>query len=77
MEHFANAGWIVAAGLIVSVFGYFLGRYHGSNNCATCGIGELKAEISRLCCLVESLWEKAGLTIKERLEVEALSGEKQ
>lgn len=79
MNYFDHAGWILAVSLIVSIVTYLLGRKHGSNNCGTCGItglntkmGEATGEISRLCNLIETLWEKAGLTVKERLEIENL-----
>ncbi len=79
MTGLENAGWIIAASLIVNIVVYLLGRHHGSNNCATCGISELRVqieeaakEVSRLCNLVRALAEKAGMTVKEQLEIESI-----
>jgi len=68
----ANAGWVVVAGMLLTVLGAFLHWLFARKDCEHCGIAELKAEISRLYNLVESLWEKSGFTVKDRLEIEGI-----
>ncbi len=75
MNFMDHAGWIVVAALVNLALGAWLHWLFTKNNCERCGLAELKAEISRLCNLVESLWEKAGLTVKERLELEGMRRE--
>jgi len=72
---------MISASLIVNIVIYLLGRKHGSNNCSTCGIAALKTqieeavrELARMCNLVRALAEKAGMTVKEQLEIEKISG---
>ncbi len=72
MDH---AGWVIVASIVSMALGGWLHWLFSRNNCEKCGIAELKAEVSRLCTLIESLWEKAGLTVKERLELEGMRRE--
>jgi hypothetical protein len=81
MNGWEHAGWMISASLIVNIVIYLLGRKHGSNNCSTCGIAALKTqieeavrELARMCNLVRALAEKAGMTVKEQLEIEKISG---
>lgn len=69
MDH---AGWTIAGGLLTMIFGAALHWLFARNDCTKCGISELKAEISRLCNLVRALAEKAGMTVKEQLEIESM-----
>lgn len=75
-----HAGWILAVGLLLNIFSFLLGKRFGRGDCQSCGITELKAEttalkaeIGRLCNLIETLWENAGLTVKERLEIQKMN----
>jgi hypothetical protein len=72
MSGWEHAGWILAASLIVNLIMFWLGRRTGKGDCKSCGITELKTEISRLCNLVRALAEKAGMTVKEQLEIESI-----
>ncbi len=67
-----HVAWYVLGLIISAMFGAALHWLFRKDNCKECGIAELKAEISRLCSLIETLWEKAGLTVKDRLEIEKL-----
>jgi hypothetical protein len=70
MDH---AGWQVAGGLLLLIAGAFVGRLlTPRNDCAKCGILELKAEIRRLCNLVKVLAERVQLSVKEQLEIEQM-----
>ena len=69
MEH---AGWMIVGSIVSMVIGAALHWAIRKDNCKSCGIAELKAEISRLCSLVRALAEKAGMTVKEQLEIENL-----
>jgi hypothetical protein len=42
------------------------------NDCKRCGIEELKREIKGFGNLVSSIAEKAGITLKEQLEIKNL-----
>ncbi len=79
-----NAGWIIAAGLILNialfVVGHYFGKRAGRGDCQSCGIeglraeqSALKKEVKELCMLVIFLAEKAGLNFKERKEIAALA----
>ncbi len=67
MEH---AGWMIVGSIISMGLGAWLHWLFSKDDCKECGIADLKAEISRLCNLIETLWEKAGLTVKDRLEIQ-------
>ncbi len=75
-----HAGWIIAANLVSVLLGVLAGRIIArKSDCERCGIEQLKAEIatlkgaiSELCNLVRVLAEKAGLSVKEQLEIESI-----
>ena len=68
MDH---TGWQVAGGLILLILGAGIGRLLSPrNDCAKCGLLELKAEIKRLCNLMKVLAERSNLSVKEQLEIE-------
>jgi hypothetical protein len=72
MEH---AGWIVVGGLLCSLIGAFIHWLFARKDCSQCGLKELRDEILRLRSLIESLWETAGKSVKDRLELEAIKRE--
>ncbi|MFZ0931235.1 MAG: hypothetical protein WAN11_21695 [Syntrophobacteraceae bacterium] len=67
-----HAGWTVVGYMVCLIVGGAVHWLFQRNDCTKCGIAELKAEISRLCNLVRALAEKAGMTVKEQLEIESL-----
>lgn len=67
MDH---VSWTIIASISSMTLGAFIHWLFQRNNCKYCGISELKSEISRLCNLVRALAEKAGMTVKEQLEIE-------
>ncbi|MGO9020045.1 MAG: hypothetical protein ACLQVJ_17045 [Syntrophobacteraceae bacterium] len=67
-----HAGWTVVGYMVCLIVGGAVHWLFQRNDCTKCGISELKAEIITFRKLLESLWEKAGLTVKERLEIESL-----
>jgi hypothetical protein len=67
-----HAGWIIVASIVSMALGAWLHWLVGKDNCKSCGIAELKSEISRLCLLVKALAEKAGMSLKEQLEIQNL-----
>lgn len=74
MSYSENAGWMLSINLILLLAGTGLGRFVSSrkNECEKCGIAQLKAEIIRLCNLVRVLCERAGVPVKEQLEIEKM-----
>ncbi|MGA2223572.1 MAG: hypothetical protein ABSH41_03915 [Syntrophobacteraceae bacterium] len=72
MNGMDHAGWMIVGSIASMVIGAALHWAIRKDNCQNCGIAELKAEISRLCLLVYSLAEKAGMSLKEQLEIQNL-----
>jgi hypothetical protein len=66
---------MIVGSIASMALGAWLHWLFGRDKCQSCGIKELKEEISRLCKLVQALAEKAGMSVKERLEIEALGGD--
>ena len=78
MSYMENAGWMLAINLVLLIVGAGVGRFTAQkNDCSKCGIAQLKAEIVRLCNLVRVLCEKAGVPVKEQLQIESLEAGKQ
>jgi len=69
MDHIA---WMIVGSVVSMIIGASLHWLAAKDNCRNCGIAELKKEIVRLCNLVEALAEKAGMTVRERLEIQML-----
>lgn len=65
-----NPGWGVALALISCLAGAFAHWLLSHNDCAKCGIVELKAEIERQSKLIRALAEKVGITVPEQLQIE-------
>jgi hypothetical protein len=70
MNYADHAAWIIVGGIVSMILGAALHWLAAKDNCKNCGIGELKAEIVRLCNLVRALAEKTGMSVKEQLEIE-------
>lgn len=69
MEH---AAWYVLGSIGSMLFGGAIHWLIRKDNCRYCGLRELKDEIARLGNVIEALAEKVGLSVKERLEIEAI-----
>jgi hypothetical protein len=69
MEHTAYYILGVIGSMLVGGAAHWL---IGKDNCKSCGIGELKDEISRLSHVIEALAEKVGLSVRDRLEIESI-----
>lgn len=76
MNEIEHAGWYVVGYIVAIGLGAFLHWIFRKNDCTECGISELKSEISRLCLLVYALAEKAGMSLKEQLEIQNLEPKK-
>jgi hypothetical protein len=74
MNGLDHAGWQVVGYVVSAIIGAALHWLFRKNDCTKCGIADLKAEIARLCNVVELLAEKVGLTVKERKEIESYHG---
>jgi hypothetical protein len=71
MSYMENAGWMLAINLLLLIVGAGVGRFTAQkNDCSKCGI-------ARLCNLVRVLCEKAGVPVKEQLQIESLEAGKQ
>jgi hypothetical protein len=72
MSGLDHAGWTIVGYIVCTGLGAGAHWLFRRDNCKSCGIAELKAEIARLCNLVRALAEKTGMTVKEQLEIESL-----
>jgi hypothetical protein len=72
LNELEHAGWYVVGVITAMGLGAFLHWVFRRNDCTECGIADLKSEISRLCLLVYALAEKAGMSLKEQLEIQNL-----
>jgi len=69
MEH---AGWIIVAGLVSMALGGWLHWLFSRNNCQKCGIADLRTEIYGMSNLIRELSSRAGISVKEQLEIESM-----
>ena len=69
MEH---AGWIIVASVASMALGAWLHWLFGKDKCRDCGIAELRSDIEGLCNLVRELASRAGISVKEQLEIETM-----
>ena len=67
-----HMAWYILGVILSAMAGAVLHWVFLKDNCKECGIAELKSEISRLCLLVYALAEKAGMSLKEQLEIQNL-----
>lgn len=65
-----NPGWWIATNLIAIFAGAMIHWFTTKDNCKKCGIIELKQEIERQGKLIRALAERAGITVKDQLEIE-------
>ena len=74
-----HVAWYIVGVMLSMLLGGFFHWLYSKDNCKHCGLAglqkeqaELKEEIRRLCVLVYELAQRAGMTIKEQLELQAL-----
>ena len=67
-----HVAWYIVGSIASMMIGAGIHWLLRRDNCKECGIAELKSEISRLCLLVYALAEKAGMSLKEQLEIQNL-----
>ena len=79
MEH---AAWYIVGVMVSMGLGGLAHWLYSKDNCKHCGLmalrdeqTELKKDIKRLCVLVYELAQRAGMTLKEQLELQALEKE--
>jgi hypothetical protein len=68
-----STGWMIVGGVVVCLISMLIGRLTAPrNDCVNCGIADLKDEVRRQSKLIQAIAEKAGFTVKERLEIEGM-----
>lgn len=70
MNNFDHAGWIIVASIASALMGALAHRLFTGNQCASCGIVQLKNEIKVLSGMIRLLCEKTGVKVKEQIEIE-------
>ncbi|MFZ0945685.1 MAG: hypothetical protein WB930_00080 [Syntrophobacteraceae bacterium] len=72
MDMMDHAGWIIVASLVSMGVGGWLHWLIRKDNCKNCGIDDLRTDINGMCNLVRELAARAGISVKEQLEIESL-----
>jgi hypothetical protein len=72
MSSLEHAGWIIVASMASMALGAWFHWLFSKDNCKSCGLAELKEEIHGMCCLVRELAARAGISVKEQLEIESM-----